>query len=552
MISFDTPVDSDYSVYSRAHTAVVLPGVLSPLAWTLLGPALEAGHRKIFCRRFGLMSWPRDKEFLFVGRFGGRLYQNVSVIELIAARGPGPSPIGAELGLENASIPRYERRWTDRLWTLNSLPRGGLAVLRIDAWTRETISRVAALRADTDRTLERKDPGELVLLVDRLRQDLVGVLALQGTVRSFEMAAVAALQVLLDRQAADPQTASALLSSLPGLDATQPSLKLHALARWVATQTEVRDAVGSLSYEELRAAPSAPIRSFTEQFAAFLAQFGHRGVAEADPTAPAWEQQPDHLLRVIAALVDRPERDPLVRVEERRQLARRFVDALPQRHRVPVLATAAVARRLIVRSEVIKSALIQHVHQMRRCLWTLRPELSARLDPTWFTLLSWDELAAVAIGAPPPPGEELSRRQGELEGAAALDAPIVFEGSFEPVVAEVGAVTDMLVGLGAAPGAASGRAAVVFDPFVDPPPTGSVLVANATDTAWTPLFLTAEAVVTDLGTFMSHSSIVARELGIPAVVNTSVATKVIRTGQPTRVDGDRGVVFLGPPEGSSA
>src|SRR6266567_4957720 len=121
MISFDTDVDPDYPVYSRAHTAVVLPGILVPLAWTLLGPALEASHRRIFCRRLGLVSSPRDKRFLFVGRFGGRLYQNVSVIEMIAARGPGPSPIGAELALEEAEVSHYRRRWTDRLWTLNSL-----------------------------------------------------------------------------------------------------------------------------------------------------------------------------------------------------------------------------------------------------------------------------------------------------------------------------------------------------------------------------------------------------------------------------------------------
>jgi hypothetical protein len=43
MITYDTTIDADFPVYSRAHTAVVLPGVLSPLAWDLLGPALEEG-----------------------------------------------------------------------------------------------------------------------------------------------------------------------------------------------------------------------------------------------------------------------------------------------------------------------------------------------------------------------------------------------------------------------------------------------------------------------------------------------------------------------------
>jgi pyruvate,water dikinase len=139
--------------------------------------------------------------------------------------------------------------------------------------------------------------------------------------------------------------------------------------------------------------------------------------------------------------------------------------------------------------------------------------------------------------------DELSRRRLELDGAAALNPPLVFDGVFRSTVADLVGVTDMLVGVGAAPGAASGPAAVVIQP-TDPSPPGSVLVAPATDTAWTPLFLAAAAVVTDLGSFMSHSSIVARELGIPAVVNTGTATSTIRSGQPTRVDGDRGLVFL--------
>jgi pyruvate,water dikinase len=57
-----------------------------------------------------------------------------------------------------------------------------------------------------------------------------------------------------------------------------------------------------------------------------------------------------------------------------------------------------------------------------------------------------------------------------------------------------------------------------------------------------PLFLVAAAVVTELGGPLSHASIVAREYGIPAVVNVAGATLAIRTGDRLRVDGDRGIV----------
>jgi pyruvate,water dikinase len=73
---------------------------------------------------------------------------------------------------------------------------------------------------------------------------------------------------------------------------------------------------------------------------------------------------------------------------------------------------------------------------------------------------------------------------------------------------------------------------------------GEVLVAGITTPAWTPLFAMASAVVTDVGGPLSHSSIVAREYGIPAVLGTGVATRRIRNGQNIRVDGDTGTVTL--------
>jgi pyruvate,water dikinase len=72
------------------------------------------------------------------------------------------------------------------------------------------------------------------------------------------------------------------------------------------------------------------------------------------------------------------------------------------------------------------------------------------------------------------------------------------------------------------------------------------LVAPITTPAWTPLFVRAAAVVTDVGGPLSHGSIVAREYGIPAVLGTDTATETIRSGQEITVDGSEGRVYLAP------
>ncbi|MFD0416959.1 PEP/pyruvate-binding domain-containing protein [Streptomyces sp. NPDC127108] len=101
-----------------------------------------------------------------------------------------------------------------------------------------------------------------------------------------------------------------------------------------------------------------------------------------------------------------------------------------------------------------------------------------------------------------------------------------------------------LDGLGSSPGRIVGRARIVEDLVwqADEFQAGEILVTRHTDASWTPLFAIAGGVVTDIGSMLSHSSIVSREFNVPSVVNTKHATQVINTGDMVMVDGDTGVV----------
>ena len=104
---------------------------------------------------------------------------------------------------------------------------------------------------------------------------------------------------------------------------------------------------------------------------------------------------------------------------------------------------------------------------------------------------------------------------------------------------------DVLTGVASSAGKVTGTARVLFGPEdFNKMKRGDVLVAVTTTPAWTPLFALASAIVTDLGGPLSHSSIVAREYGIPAVVSTGSGTRRIRDGQTITVDGSAGTVTL--------
>ena len=104
---------------------------------------------------------------------------------------------------------------------------------------------------------------------------------------------------------------------------------------------------------------------------------------------------------------------------------------------------------------------------------------------------------------------------------------------------------DTIKGFGASPGRIVGVARVIYGPDeFSQMRQGDILVAKIPTPAWTPLFALASGIVTDFGGPLSHSSIVAREYHIPAVLGTGVATERIRSGQRITVDGDGGVVIM--------
>lgn len=110
-----------------------------------------------------------------------------------------------------------------------------------------------------------------------------------------------------------------------------------------------------------------------------------------------------------------------------------------------------------------------------------------------------------------------------------------------------GSAGSELSGAGASPGVAEGTARVVAErsDFARIQP-GDILVATTTTPAWTPLFPSLAALVTETGGILSHAAVVAREYGLPAVVGATGATTALRDGMRIRVDGTAGTITILP------
>ncbi|MGH2401944.1 MAG: PEP-utilizing enzyme, partial [Candidatus Limnocylindria bacterium] len=193
---------------------------------------------------------------------------------------------------------------------------------------------------------------------------------------------------------------------------------------------------------------------------------------------------------------------------------------------------------------------------MRRAVLRIGEALADRgaiAEPDDVFFLTRDEAVAALDGAPPTPAADVpARRSLRAEQARLVPPPLV--GRVHPMIQRVwdsfpgliGARPSdnaLVSGVPASPGRATGPVRVIRGPdgFGELAP-GEILVAPLTAPAWTPLFVRAAAVVTDVGSAASHASIIAREYGIPAVVGCGDATSRLRTGMLVTVDGSTGNV----------
>lgn len=178
-------------------------------------------------------------------------------------------------------------------------------------------------------------------------------------------------------------------------------------------------------------------------------------------------------------------------------------------------------------------------------------------EPDHVFWLQWNEAQAAARAldegmAPEDYRRDIDRRRGKWELERAVTPPVVLPLNSRFLGIDITrwlpaqtnqAAGDTIKGVAASPGRVAGVASLILGPseFSQMRP-GDILVTKITTPAWTPLFALAAGVVTDVGGPLSHSSIVAREYHIPAVLGTGVATARIRSGQHITVDGDLGLV----------
>jgi rifampicin phosphotransferase len=510
------------------------------------------------------------------GVFGGYAYLNLSAMRVLAVRSVGVTVDEVDrvfLGASSGTPYVADRRDKSFVGSLNSL-RYGLKTLKttslphLDSDSRRvaaTLARLPNTATATDAELWDAAQETMPLAVELFTNHLF--------VSGQSSVPVALLSKLCREKLNDETLAMRLLTGAGGVASAAPSEALWDLGQLVANSASLTAAFDEgldglsarLSILATAADDDGPVL-FRCAFDDFLVRFGCRGPNEWETACPTWGTNP----ALALVLVDRMRtadrgHDPRAAqgrlVAERTAVLQECCVRLSRRDAKRLTRYVDGALMFGQGRERAKTTIIELIHGSRLLLRELgrrcadRAKLAgasgAQPDDLWFVV--GDEVPEY-MASPERFVDAIDERRAARARLAELIPPFTFSGRVPPLLtwerrdrpmgaqAPVGAV---LTGIAGCPGIARGRARVVLDPS-DPGALGpgDVLIAPITDPAWTPLFLSAEAVVVDVGAQLSHAVIVSRELGIPCVVSITDATRLIPDGALVEVNGTTGTVTV--------
>jgi pyruvate,water dikinase len=566
-------------IWDNANIAESYTGITSPLTFTFARMAYEHVYRG-FCVLMGVPhEMLRQNDVLFgnmLGSIRGRVYYNLLNWYRVLALLPGftvnrrfmEGMMGVREGLPEdlTSSLQYATRG-QRLrdaWRL-ALTIGGL--LRQYAGLERGIQRFFLRLGDAlgDRSpdLRLHSLDELIAHYRVLERQLLSRWDAPLVNDFFAMIFFGLLKKLTASwcQDADGTLQNALLAALGGMISAEPARRMREIAALLAKrpQTQETFAHGSVDAIQLAITAEPALQAAVD---AYLARFGDRCLSELKLESPTLEDDPLPFYRSLAQLAQMGTSPHAETIEQQTAAAEATVRTRLRRRPLRRLLFSWVlknARRLVANRENLRFERTRVFGRVRRIFAECGRRLAeagyldADRDVFYLELhevlgfaegtVTTTALAALAgarrdaylgFAEDPAPAHRFETR-GAVHGGNRFEAE---------VSADLDDDDDTRKGLGACPGKVKGRVRVIRDPSGAQMEPGWILVAERTDPGWILLFPLASGLLVEHGSLLSHSAIVSRELGLPAIVSIPGVTAWLQDGDEVEMDGASGIVRL--------
>lgn len=564
----DTTPTERFPNYTRGNAGEVLADPVSPLGWTFCcEPGMVVGCVDGFEAMgvFDRSEYGTPPETF--GMFGGYFYNSLTQARLFGVRsGAGWQAIDNAYFDNTQYIPPY----VELPWHIS--PRHSEKLANTMAWIMSTDSvpeidlqkyEAKACR-DSRPDLSTQTNAQLVARARMLQRHMRAMFSQVVWASLGGSVGPAVLSALTGD--VDPTAATKLITGVGDVDSAQIAGRMFELSRLVrksATLTAEFDQGFAGLLDRLSGSTDPDPVAFLTDVDDFLYEHGSRGPNEYDIYSWSYETKPDLVLSSVERLRHADDDADPVRGEaagaaERERLTEQFRTMFADNPEALGTFNAALhsAGVFMAARERCKCNNIRTIAEVRMCFYELGQRMvdaGHLAHKRQICMLLAEEVDAY-VADPGAFKILLAEREVDYMSLYDLEPPYIVDKVAPPLskwqrksemtIVQV-KVGDVLQGVAGSPGVATGTARVLLDlsdPFrleVD-----DILIAPQTDPAWTPLFLSAGAVITNVGAVGTHAVIVSRELGIPCVPSIPDATRRIPDGATITVDGSNGTVTI--------
>ena len=559
--------DPAVAVFDNANIVESYPGRVSPLTFSF-ARYLYAGVYRSFLRLLGVrplvIQAHRPVLANMLTRIDGRVYYNLLNWHRALALLPGyalsrgfmDTMMGVGEPLSEALLPKpppRPRGW-ERLATYARIARVGLGLVWHAVVLRRTIRRfmvrLERVLAGDPATIAAMPPSALVADYRRIESELLGTWDAPLVNDLLCMIAFGLTRRLAERWAGADGIAlmNDALIGQGDIISAEPAQRIRALGELAAGDPSLLDTLEMGDTARIAANPE-----FAAGIDAYLSKFGDRCAEELKlESVPLW-QNPAPLHAAIRAAALAPTSPP-ARPRDLRDALRTLFGGRPIK-RVVVQRLLTWTKARVRDRENLRFERTRVFGRARRVFLALGTQLHARAlldEPRDVFLLTLDEVLGAVEGSAVSHDltSIVAMRRKMVDGEAAAPDPadrllihgMIGERCRQAASAPPDRDVQARSGIGCSAGIVQGRARVVRDPRGAALAPGEILVARTTDPGWIALFANAAGIVVERGSPLSHSAIVARELGIPCVVGLAGATDWLADGDAIEIDGGTGGV----------
>jgi rifampicin phosphotransferase len=544
----DVQLDISRDIVTNCNIGEMLPGAVTPLSLSTSINSIDYGMRKMLVETGVYRKMEDIPPTSCILCVSNHLFINLSTLYVMEDHIIGASKDAVELSLCGRVLDEITRPVNRKSGIFIRL-RNSVRYFKFFSSNQKARLKIGEI-ADRFKIKVKDEPSEFFSEISSNLCVMDEVFWLHYITSGHSGAMASALFMMLNRDIGDNEKTRSVISSvLEDIDDIESVDILRSLGTLAGRIIEEVPTASDLSSAELLSLVSDSGGKIKEAYDYFMKRHAHRSIREAELRSRSWKNDGNGFADYLKAMISSG-----THKEKSKDSAYTNIAGLCNDYKgikkVILKYLIGQARTGVKNREYSKSMCIKVLDCFKSSYALLAKQMVKNKlmpDEDLIFFLEHDELGKLISGVEPALIKKALMRKRRFNDSQNLRFREIYTGKPVPVVQEtVNSESGMVLsGSPASRGTATGRARVVKTiEDANRLEKGEIMVASFTDIGWSPYYCLIGALITEIGSVLSHGVVVAREYSLPLVVNIEAATRIIRTGDLVFVDGSAGKVTI--------